>query len=123
MLACLLVDGIGETDAATFLNTAKSEVVNLISKNRQTKVNMVLSCEMGKVDLKSGEVINTTAPFVSRNEVVLEGTDVNELYTRASDKMLESMATFQMRGSNWRFKAVHKLEINTVAYTPLKGKS
>ena len=73
--------------------------------------------------MKSGEVINTTAPFVSKTEVVLEGTDVNELYNRASDIMLESMAMFQMRGSNWRPKSVKRLEINTVAYTPLKGKS
>ena len=118
-----VVDGVVGADAATFLNTVKSGVVNLIGNNRQTKVNMVLSCEMEKVDLKSGEVVNTTAPFVSKTEVVLEGTDVNELYNRASDKMLESMAAFQMRGSNWRLKAVHRLEINTVVYTPLKGKS
>jgi hypothetical protein len=30
---------------------------------------------------------------------------------------------FQMRGSNWRLKSVRKLEINTVACKPLKGKS
>ena len=30
---------------------------------------------------------------------------------------------FQMRGSNWRLKSVRRLEINNVAYTPLKGKS
>jgi len=28
-----------------------------------------------------------------------------------------------MRGSNWRFKAVEKLDINTVVYKPLRGNS
>src|SRR5271155_418352 len=33
------------------------------------------------------------------------------------------MANFQMRGSNWRFKAVVKMDVNTVTYRPLKGSS
>ena len=118
-----VIDGIAGAGAVTFFNSAKAEVVNLLSRNRQTKVNMVLSCEMERVDMESGEVIITTIPFVSKTEVVLEGTDVKESYNRASDKMLESMAMFQMRGSNWRLKSVNRLEINTVAYTPLEGKS
>ena len=69
--------------------------------------------------MKSVEVINTTAPFVSKTEVVLEETDVNDLYNRASDRILESMAMFQMRGSNWRLKSVERLECNTVASTTL----
>ena len=118
-----VADGIAGTDAETFLNSAKSEVVNLIGKNRQTKINLVLFCKMERVDIKSGEVTNTVAPFVSKTEVVLEGTDVGELYNNASDKMLKSMAKFQMTGSNWRFRAVSRLEINTATYKPLKGKS
>ena len=84
---------------------------------------MVLSCEMERVDMRSGEVINTVAPFVSKTEVVLEGTDVGELCNKASDKILESIAKFQMMGSNWRLKSVSRLEINTTAYKPLEGKS
>ena len=37
--------------------------------------------------------------------------------------MIESMATFQRRGSNWRFRRVVKLDINTVEYKPLRGNS
>jgi len=58
-------------------------------------------------------LIKTSAP----------STDVNELYNNAGDKIKESMASFQMRGSNWRFVAVQKLDINTVQYKPLKGSS
>jgi hypothetical protein len=33
------------------------------------------------------------------------------------------MANFQMQGSNWRFKSVVKMNINTFVYKPLKGSS
>ena len=118
-----IIDGIAGTDSTTFLNSVKGDVVNLFDKNRQTKVNLVLLCEMERVDIKSGEVTNTVAPFVSKTEVVLEGTDVGELFNEASRKIVESIAQFQMRGSNWRLRSVSRLEINTVTYKPLKGKS
>ena len=37
--------------------------------------------------------------------------------------MLESMATFQMRGSNWTFDSIIGLELHTVKYKPLNGSS
>ena len=33
------------------------------------------------------------------------------------------MASYQMRGSNWRFRQVVNLEINTAIYKPFKGSS
>src|SRR5688572_12404117 len=95
----------------------------LVVKNRQTKTNFVLTCTMERVDMKTGEVDSQEFPFVSRTEVILDSTDVSEIYNSAKDKIIESMATFQMRGSNWRLRAVQKLEINTVVYKPLKGSS
>ena len=78
---------------------------------------------MERINMKSGEVTNIVAPFVSKTEVVLKSTDVNELYDHAIDKIMKALDAFQMRGSNWRFKLVQKLEINTVVYKPLRGKS
>jgi hypothetical protein len=88
-----------------------------------SKINLVLTCTMERVDMKSAEVITVEFPFVSKTEVVLASTNVNDLYKGAVDKILESMSTFQMRGSNWRFKAIVKMDINTVIYKPLKGSS
>ena len=90
-----VVDGIEGNDAATFLNNAKAEVVNLMGKNRQTKVNLVLSCEMERVDMKSGEVTNTVAPFVSKTVVVLEGTDVEGIFNEASHKFRNQWRNFK----------------------------
>src|SRR5688572_11220697 len=78
---------------------------------------------MERVDMKTGEVVDEDFPFLSRTELILDSTDVSEIYNNAKDKIIESMATFQMRGSNWRLRAVQKLDINTVVYKPLKGSS
>ena len=49
---------------------------------RQTKVKMILSCIMEKVDLKSGEVLAKEAAFHSKTDVNLESTDSNELFRK-----------------------------------------
>src|SRR5271166_2546905 len=117
------IDGMEGIDAVSFLNSVRSQVISQISGNPMTKINTVLTCTMERVDMRSGEVITAECPFVSKTEVVLAGTDVNEIYRNASDKILESMANFQSQGSNWRFKNIVKMDINTAIYKPLKGKS
>jgi len=58
--------------------------------------------------------------------MLLGSTDVNALYSNSVDKMLENMASYQSRISNWRFKSVSRLDINAISYKPykpLKGRS
>jgi len=57
------------------------------------------------------------------NEVILESTDVNEVFNNAREKILEAMASYQMRGSNWMFRWVVNFQINTAVYKPFKGSS
>ncbi len=77
------VDGC---DAQTFMNAVKSQVVNLLKENRLNKFKFVLTCVMEKVDMKTGNVERADFPFLSKSEVVLEATDVDELYDHARDK-------------------------------------
>jgi len=105
------------------MNAVKSQVDGLLSINRQNKFNIVLTCVMERVDRKTGDADSCNVPFATKAEMVLESTDVAELYDNAIDKIAESIATFQRRGSNWQFASVVKLEINSFRYVPLKGKS
>ena len=57
--------------------------------SQQTKVKLILSCMMEKVDLKSGEVIAKEAAFHSKTEVNLESTDCNELFSKMKETVLE----------------------------------
>src|SRR6218665_2576602 len=117
------IDGTSGIDALSFLNAVRPHVVNLLSENRQAKINLVLTCAMERVDIQTGEEESANIPFVSKTEVILDATDINEIYSNAISRIPETMANFQMRGSNWRFMAVVKLDVNTVTYKPLKGSS
>src|ERR1700761_1397863 len=117
------INGRDGIDVTTFLEAVRSQIISLLSSNCQTKINFVLTCTMERVDMKSGEVVSVEAPFLSKTEVNLGSTDIGKIYRNAADKITESMANFETRGSSWRFKAVKKFEINTVVYKPLKGNS
>ena len=55
------------------------------------------------------------------NEVILDSTDVNEIFNSARAKILETMASYQLRGSNWSLRQVVNLEINTAIDKSFKG--
>src|SRR5688572_12091360 len=117
------IEGTHGIDSTSFLDAVRPQVVSFLTKNRGVKVQLDLSCVMEKVDMKSGEVVEAEPNFKSKTDIILESTDVGEIYSNAVEKMKESMASYQMRGSNWRFRAVMKLDIDTVEYRPLKGSS
>ena len=66
---------------------------------QQTKVKLILSCMMEKVDLKSGEVIAKEAAFHSKTEVNLESTNSSELFSKMKEIVFESLAKFQRQGT------------------------
>ena len=69
-------------DPESLLLNSKQPITNLMINTRQTKVKLILSCMMEKVDLKSSEVIAKDAAFHSKTEVNLEGNDSNELFRK-----------------------------------------
>ena len=52
-------------------HNSKQPITNLMISTQQTKVKLILSCMMEKVDLKRGEVIANEAAFRSKTEVIL----------------------------------------------------
>ena len=115
------IKGLNEYDPESFLLKSKQPITNLMINIRQTKVKLILSCMMEKVDLKSDEVIAKEAAFHSKTEVNLESTDSNELFSKMKETILESLAKFQRQGSNWRFRSVLSLNLHTVKYESLGG--
>ena len=77
-------------DPDLFLDNAKQSITNHLIDRRQTKVKLILSCMMEKIDLKSGEVIVKETALHSKTEVNLESTDSNELFP----KMKETVGVF-----------------------------
>ena len=78
---------------------------------------------MERQDIKTGEVVFNLPYFHSGTEVNLEGTNVNELYQKMTDKIIEGVTKYNKGGSNFVFKQILSLEIHTVQYEPLDGSS
>ena len=87
------------------------------------KIHIILSCTMLKSDPKTGEEIRSPAYFKSNQEVIYEGTDLEEVYQEMTDKILESFANYQKNGSGWRFESVDKLELIISKNNLLKASS
>ena len=117
------IEGLDGYDPHSFLIEVKQVTTDLLRKNSQTKVKMILRCTMERIDMQSGEVTTNQAAFHSEVEVNLESTDLNELYNKMTGKVLENLATFQQLGSSWVFGKIDSLEIHTVEYVPLRGSS
>ena len=89
------IKGLKGYDPESFLLNCKQPIKNLMINTQQTKVKLILSCMMKKVDLKSGEVIAKEAACRSKTEVNLESTKANELFSKLKETVLESLAKFQ----------------------------
>ena len=75
-------------DPNSLLTTVKQSVTNLLAKNRQTKVAVLLRCAMEKPDPQTGRTVTKEVPFWGGVEVILEATDLNVLYDTWSSKIL-----------------------------------
>ena len=117
------VDGVKGYDPKTFLSAVRETVINFLKEHRNIKFKLILKCNMTKTNIGTGEVIHSPAAFQSNVEINLESTDLNDIYAIAVGKMLESLAAFQMQGSNWIFDSIIGLELHTVKYKPLNGSS
>ena len=89
------MDGKDWIDHDIFLLNSKQPITSLMINTRQTKVKLILSCMMEKVDLKSGEVIGKEAAFHSKTEVNIESTNSIELFSKMKETVLESLVKFQ----------------------------
>ena len=117
------IKGLNAYDPESHLLNSKQPITKLMISTRQTKVKVILSCMVVKVDIKSDEVIAKVAAFNSKTEVNIESTNSNELFSTMEETVLESLAKFQRQGSNWRFHLIFRLDLHTVKYEPLGGSS
>ena len=90
--------GLNGYHPESFLLYSKQPITNLMINTRQTKLKLILSCIMEKVDLKSGEVIAKEAAFHCKTEVNPESTNSNELCSKMKETVLESLAKFKRQG-------------------------
>ena len=113
------IDGKLGFDPQSFLDGAKQNITNVLRDNRRTKVKLIFKCYMHFITKNEIKPAN----FHSDIEVNLDGTDEKDLYDMMVERILEKIATYLVTDSDVRFYKVIKLELHTVSYNPLKGKT
>ena len=115
------IEGIPRHAPREFLQKVRINVQNLMRENRQTRVRMILNCEMTRKELfsESTQILNTF--FHSETVENLEGTDEREIYDGFIQTIEERIQNFNQRGSNWRFERVLSLDIHFTDFQPLRG--
>ena len=109
------IDGIEGFDAQSFLDSARENIMRVLRENLETKVNLILRCNMIREGL-DGKIIRP-ADFYSDTHINLEGTDEDDIYIIMTETILEKMDTFQFMGSRWRLHSIINLELHTAKYS------
>ena len=112
-----------QQDASVFLERVREGVMKILRENRNNKVNLVLTCDMSRVSIVTGDEVSRSVPFPSRYEINLESTDVGEMTNTANENILENITKYNNEGSSWRVSKILKIDINMINYTPLSARS
>ena len=73
------------------MKSAKRSAIKALNANRNTKVSRVLSCVMEKTLMQTRDTIVEIVHFSTKAERVLESTDLDKLYERSKEKILEKI--------------------------------
>ena len=115
------IEGIPCHAPREFMQIARRDILKLMRENRQTRVRMILNCEMTRKELfsESTQILNTY--FHSETVENLERTDESAVYGRSIQTIEEKIQNFNQRGSNWRFQRVLSLDVHFTDFQPLHG--
>ena len=115
------IEGIPRHAPREFMQMARRDILKLMRENRQTRVRMILNCEMTRKELfsESTQILNTF--FHSETVENLEGTDESAVFDRSIQTIEERIQNFNQRGSNWRFERVLSLDVHFTDFQPLRG--
>ena len=103
------------------MQIARRDILKLMRENRQTRVRMILTCEMTRKELFSESTQILNSYFNSETVENLEGTDESVIYDRSIQTIEERIQNLNQRGSNWRFQRVLSLDIHFTDFQPLRG--
>ena len=104
-----------------FLEYAKPAILNIFNSNRNIKTILYLHCLMQNIE----SIIPVEFAFHSKDlKLVLEETDISELYNEMADEIEEEIQKVEnSEGSGYTFVKVIKLVLHTTKWEPLYGSS
>ena len=108
-----------------FLADAKPAIVNIFNSNRNIKTILYLNCIMARRDRGEPRIIIEKFYFHSKGQkLILEGTDVSDLYNEMVEEIEEEIQKVQnAEGSGWQFMSVDNLVLHTIRWDPINAGS
>ena len=116
-----IIDGKPGYDPKTFFQKTRNILIKFFQENQNTKMKMILICQMQKTDLTTGDTVEIEADFHSDIEINIAEKDKNKLLDKMITRIEEVLARFQQSGSNWVFQQIIRLEIHFANWQPLGG--
>ena len=110
-------------DITAFLNLVRDSAIQTMEGERNTKVRIIITCEMKSVSILTGEEVTREASFSSNSEIILAATDVITLIREMEEKVLERSINYNKLGSNCVLSKILKMDINFINYVPISGGS
>ena len=104
--------------AREFLTDAKPTITNIFNTNRNIKTILYLYVLMTQGERE------VEFAFHSKIKLVLEGTDLNEIYDEMVEEIEEEIQKVQeAEGSGWKYEKVIKLVLHTTRWDPINAGS
>ena len=113
-----VIYNIFDIGPSIFLNYAKPPIINIFNSNRNIKTILYLYVLMTQGERE------VEFAFHSKIKLVLEGTDLNEIYDEMKDEIEEEIQKVQeAEGSGWKYEKVIKLVLHTTRWDPINAGS
>ena len=112
-------------DTITFYEKAKPHMINIMNKNRNTKVALYLNCMMKRTDSDGFIYPPQKFAFHSKDrKEITEATDIFEVYREMIDEIEEKVQEMEYtEGSGWEFVEIINLKLYVDKWDPLKASS
>ena len=105
-----------------FLAIVKPAIINIFSSNRNIKTILYLYCNMSRKE--GDQVVIKEFGFHSKIKLILEGTDLNEIYDEMVEEIEEEIQKVQnAEGSGWQFMTIKNITLHTTRWDPINAGS
>ena len=119
-----VIKGDPSYDPITFLKDATPTIINIFNSNRNIKAKLYLNCLMKRKDTQGFTTIKRFAFHSKGQKLILESTDINEIYQEMADEIEEEIQKIQeAEGSGWVFVEIENLTLHTSIWNPINAGS
>ena len=119
-----VIKGVPNYDPITFLKDARPTIINIMNSNRNIKIMLYLNCLMKRTDSDGFTTIKKFAFHSKNNKIILESTDLYEIYQEMIDEIEEEIQRVEeTAGSGWVFLEIENLTLHTSKWEPTNAGS